>query len=62
MYLFFDNVPSNPKAEIKLLNLPSPSEPGAGWCKPLHRGAENGLYTYIDQLENFDEFIYEKRF
>ena len=33
MYLFFDNVPSNPKAEIRLLKLPSPSEPGAGWCR-----------------------------
>ena len=33
MYLFFDNVPSNPKAEIRLLKLPSPSEPGARWCR-----------------------------
>ena len=33
MYLFFDNVPANPKAEIKLLKLPSPSEPGASQCR-----------------------------
>ena len=58
MYLFFDNVPSNPKAEIKMLKLPSPSEPGAGRCRlvqVLHRGAETGLVCPVS--ETFGDYI-----
>ena len=46
--------------EIRLLKLPSPSEPGAGWCRlvqDLHRAAENGLkrlkVNYAQRVEKF---------
>ena len=43
MYLFFDNVPSNPTAEILKLKLQSPSYPGAARCNARFGELKPGL-------------------
>ena len=53
MYLFFDNVPSNPTAEILKLKLQSPSYPGAarteiGLKSELDRDQDSTWRFYYD--------------
>ena len=47
--------------EIRLLKLPSPSEPGAGWCRlvqDLHRGAENRLCSFKPGLSSLVQILH----
>ena len=53
MYLFFDNVPSNPTAEILKLKLQSPSYPDAARCSPVQPELKPGLYLCASK-EKFD--------
>ena len=54
MYLFFDNVPSNPTAEILKLKLQSPSYPGAARTETGLLIQTNDRNTYISVFANVD--------